>query len=151
MFFRKLLQTLLNYFPLPQNKHLDCLYLAHATESCQRELSFLPWACFGQRRDLTLPNKPSAFGHPNKATFLNDITLQLPYNHQQNARASVSDTLGLSATKASSRQEMALHWFLQRSRAGGCTARRSSFQANPLYSLFQFSINFFKHRFLHLL
>lgn len=138
MFFRKLLQTLLNYFPLPQNKHLDCLYLDHATESCQRKLSFLPWACFGQHRNLTLPNKPSVFGHPNKATFLNDITLQLTYNHQQNARASVSDMLGLSAPEASSRQEMALHLFLQHSRAGGCTARRALFKLTLFAVFFSF-------------
>lgn len=83
MFLRKLLQILLNYFPLPLNKHLDCLYLDHTAEGCQHELSFLPQACFSQCRNLTLSNKPSVSGHLNKATFLNDISLQLTYNHQQ--------------------------------------------------------------------
>lgn len=99
MFLRKLLQILLNYFPLPQNKHLDCLYLDHAADSCQHELSFLPQACFSQCRNLTLPDKPSVSGHLNKATFLNDISLQLTYNHQENARAPVSDILLLQTLK----------------------------------------------------
>lgn len=83
MFLRKLLHILLYYFPLLQNKYHDCLYLDHTAKGCQHELSFLPQACFSQRRNLTLPDKPSVSGHLNKATLLNDISLQLTYNHQQ--------------------------------------------------------------------
>lgn len=136
MFLRKLLQILLNYFPLPQNKHLDCFYLDHTAEGCQHELSFLPQACISQGGNLTLPNKPSVSGHLNKATFLNDISLQPTYNHQQNARVSVSDIPMLSAATASRGEEEGLHKALQHSHAGGSTARKALVDTNPITGFF---------------
>jgi len=119
--------------------HLDCLYLDHTAEGCQHELSFLPQAYFRQGRNLMLPTKRSVSGHLNKATFLNDVSLQPTYNHKQNSRASVSDIPTWSAATACRREEVGLHELLHHRHAGASTAREALVDTNPITVFFWFS------------